>query len=414
MIAGESEQALHDDVFQSFAPKHATPGKVTGIPKKTWKPWHMPRKQWIRSLQWNAQIGQLIKELDLVDRPLRYLSLPGEDLLDIRVIRELCEKKRIKLRFLGFDNGSYSPGSETEINISKSEVFYSPTIFPGSDIKKDDFAMISDVNSVAYKEAKDHGPYDIINLDLCDCFSRAEEPSYYAALLTLINIQVRERTQPWLFFLTTRADRTEVNQDDLPHHWSCLRNNVQLSDAFKARLNSLLDDRFDQINGNIQVLRSLGQVPFGRLFALCIGKWLVRLMLSGSPLWVTEMLDGYWYRVSSAKTPNMLSLAFRFHQVTEPRSDDSGLTGPQQVPAEEVDEPALAIALFEKAEALVDIDTLLMDSPSMRKQMVQESIELLGSARYPITEYPVWADKKEKQLHKRLVRLNPERKHGKS
>lgn len=401
------EQSLNEDIYRSRVPEHAVPGAKPRIPKKTWKPWHMPRKQWVRIKQWNAQICHLIDELDLVDRPLRYLSLPGEDLLDIRVIKGLCEKKRIRLRFIGFDDGTFSPDTETEINISKSEISHSQTIFPGSDIKKDDFAMISDMNSVAYKEAKANGPYDIINLDLCDCFSRAEGQSYYTALLKLINIQIKERTKPWLFFLTTRADRIKVNQDDLPHHWSCLRDNVDLSDTFKTRLNSLIDNRFDQINGNIQEMLSLKPVTFGRLFALCIAKWLERLMLSGSPIWVTEMLDGCWYRVSSVKTPNMLSLTFRFHQVTEPRTDNTGLTDQQDDSIEVVDEIALALALFGKVETLVDIDTLLIDNSSIREKMFQESKKLLSSARYPITEYPLWVNKKEHQLHKRLVRLHP-------
>lgn len=401
MTAREIKKALHDEIFQSLSPEHVFPGKSRSIRKKKWKPWHKPRKQLIRSKQWYTQIGQLIDELGLVDRPLRYLSLPGEDLLDIRVIRRLCEKKKVQLHCLGFDDGTYSPDTETEINISKNEVFQSSIIFPGSDVKKDDFARISDENTQAYKEAKQHGPYDIINLDLCGSFSRTQEPSYYNALVKIIN-EIQIRSQPWLFFLTTRADIVEVNTDDLPHYWINLQNNVRRCNSFKDRLDRLLDDRFDHINGNVQELQNLEQAKFGRIFALCIAKWLLRFMSSGSPLWKTEMLDSYWYRVDSATSPNMLSLSFRFRQVTESRRDMTGLADAQTTQNEQVDEAALAIAALTKTESIVDVDKLLRDDRSLYNKMVEESKKLLGSARYPIKDYHKWANTKQKSMIRKL------------
>lgn len=403
MMAREYEKNLHNEIYNLPPPEHVFPRKSRTIPKKTWKPWHKPRKQLIRSQQWCTQIGQLIDELDLVDRPLRYLSLPGEDLLDIRVIRSLCERKNVQLHCLGFDDGTYSPDTETELNISKNEVFQSPIIFPWSDVKKDDFAKISDENSQAYKEAKQHGPYDVINLDLCGSFSRTQEPSYYNALKKIIDdIQIRGRSQPWLFFLTTRAEIAEMNTDDLPHYWINLQNNVRRCDTFKARLDHLLDHRFDHINGNVQELQNLEQTKFGIFFALCIAKWLLRLMLSGSPLWKTEMLDSYCYRVDSATSPNMLSLSFRLRQVTESRRDMTGLADAQTTQNEQVDESALAIEALTKTESIVDIDKLLDENPALHNEMVKESEKLLDSARYPIKDYPSWAEKKQKSLIRKL------------
>ena len=403
MMAREPDQVLHDGIFQSATPEHVLPGKRQKILKKTWKPWHRPRKQWIRLRQWNAQIGQLINELNLTDRPLRYLSLPGEDLLDIRVIRKLCGVKGVQLKCLGFDNCMYSPNTQTELNISKSEVFQSPIIYPESDVKKDDFGMLSDKNSQAYKVAKQNGAYDIINLDLCGSFSRRQGRPYYNALCNLIDIQIRERNQPWLFFLTTRADVGQVNTNDLPNYLRNLRYNVRRSDTFKDRLDHLLGNRLDQINGNLQQeLIRLERAKFGRLFALCIAKWLLRLMSSGSPLWVTEMLDSYWYRVSYAKVPNMLSLSFRFRQVTDTRQDPTGLADDQATQNEQVDESALAIAALTKTESIVDVDKLLRDDRALYNEMVEETKKLLGSARYPIKEYQSWAKKKQKSLIKRL------------
>ena len=114
------------------------------------------------------------------------------------------------------------------------------------------------------------------------------------------------------------------------------------------------------------------------------------------------MLDSYCYRVDSAASPNMLSLSFRFRQVTESRRDMTGLADAPDPPIEEVDEAVLAIAALTKTESLVDIDRLLIENPALNNEMVKKSKKLLGSARYPIEEYIPWASKKQKAMIRKL------------
>jgi len=131
-----------------------------------WKPWHKPRKQWMRYNQWNREIELLIARLNLDDRALRYLSLPGDDLLDFRVVAELCRAKGIKqVRLVGFNKLADSPKSPQRLAFAMHEVYSLDVVAENSDIHVDDFNAISDTQSVAYKFAKEKGPYDIINLD---------------------------------------------------------------------------------------------------------------------------------------------------------------------------------------------------------------------------------------------------------
>ena len=125
-------------------------------------------------------------------------------------------------------------------------------------------------------------------------------------------------------------------------------------------------------------------------------------MFGDSPLWVMEMLDSYWYRVSKAVKPNMLSLAFRFNQITEPRRDPTGLSPLPDDRSEEVDEAELAIEILRKSESLEDLDQLLIDNKDLYDEMVEKSMRLLGPARYPIKEYIPWAAKKQNAMMKRL------------
>ena len=268
----EDNKNLDQGIFPS-QPEHITPGGEEIVRKKELKPWLLPRKQWVREKQWIVQISQLIDELDLVDRPLRYFSLPGEDLLDVRIVLELCKQKKLQLRYLGFDNGTYSQKTEAELNISKNEVFQSEVIFPGSDVKKDDFAMIANPNSQAYNDTKVGGPYDIINLDLCDSISSTGKDSYHHALHNLINYQIAEHSQPWLFFLTTRADPSEVNINHFISYWINLKRNVEHSSTFKQELEQLLNSNFDHLSKSLKKgLMELGETRIVRLFSWGVGR----------------------------------------------------------------------------------------------------------------------------------------------
>jgi hypothetical protein len=71
--------------------------------KKSFRPWHWPRKQFIRNDQWCHFTKLLIDEIQISDGSLTYFGLPGADLLDLRCFStSVCEPKSLKLRFMGF------------------------------------------------------------------------------------------------------------------------------------------------------------------------------------------------------------------------------------------------------------------------------------------------------------------------
>lgn len=93
-------------------------------PRRPFEPWHRPRKQWIRRYQWHDSLLEMMRETHFPAdaRIMRYLSLPGEDLLDVRVLREACVEAGVDMRFTGMV--SVGPGSarDTRLNIAESEV----------------------------------------------------------------------------------------------------------------------------------------------------------------------------------------------------------------------------------------------------------------------------------------------------
>src|SRR4029077_4445676 len=137
-------------------------------PKRTFLPWHSPRKQFVRQYQWCKQISQMLNDAPLGSRTLRYLGLPGVDLLDLRYFHEqLCVKRGINLRFLGFNRAAQPKSkSQTELNISLDEVRRLSHVDQMSDVIGDDFVGIANTNSLAWEKACTLGPYNVINLDL--------------------------------------------------------------------------------------------------------------------------------------------------------------------------------------------------------------------------------------------------------
>jgi len=92
-------------------------------PAKEFAAWHHPRKQFVRIQQWCAEVRKLIPQLGLGHgEPFRYLTLPGNELLDVRAIHGVCSALNVKLRYLGFNSVGANTPDQIELALSQSEV----------------------------------------------------------------------------------------------------------------------------------------------------------------------------------------------------------------------------------------------------------------------------------------------------
>src|SRR5688500_14489161 len=92
------QQDALEDILPTEEPTHAAAEPPLG----SFQPWHLPRKHHLRKNQWAVSLDRL---LDVIpDRKLiKYLCLPGQDLLDVQVLADVCKAKGRRLRYLGFD-----------------------------------------------------------------------------------------------------------------------------------------------------------------------------------------------------------------------------------------------------------------------------------------------------------------------
>ncbi|MBF0505922.1 MAG: hypothetical protein HQL09_03710 [Nitrospirae bacterium] len=382
-------------LIEGIAPKkisHESP-----VTAREFKPWHKPRKQWVRNNQWLKEIKALIPHLRLDGRSLRYLSLPGEDMLDIRVLAHLCNEKGLQLKCLGFDEEARDRTSQTEVNISRNEI--SNNIQPGSVIVTDNISVLKSTDSQGFNYIRGHGPFDIVNLDLCGSISCINFPDNHQVLHNLCEYQINNSREKWLLFLTTRAEYEQVNVAHLPHYLKCLKNNSESNSLFGQRLVEMSNWDFTRYNESVnvdEVLVGCRDREFVKLFAAGFGKWLIQLFYDTNNNWLVEMLDSCWYRVENNQTPvsfpNMLSLAFLFSPVNVPINDKSGLS--LKNPEPHINEQSLAMGILDQTERFRDIDQEVDADPHLWSSLVEENAILLKTARYQVDLYPQWAEEK--------------------
>ena len=392
-------------VYQDIQPS------LTDKDEREFYPWHKPRKHYLRINQWCAEVQKLIKRNNYQEgEVIRYLGFPGEDFLDIRVLRGVCEKAKIKLRYLGFDRSEWKhpqqqPNTDdaavllTEhnkreflFNLAKHEVFNLGFIQLPSYVLKDDFCVLANVQSIAYRETSKFRDFDIINIDLCDSVafpSDVEYSPYFEAIKQLCNMQVAGRTTPWILFLTTRAIRDQLDKKTKQKLFRCVLENVTSHEDFASELASTLSLDEGKISHEIAETARLDHATLVSLFGLSIGKWLLKMMMEANPKLRVKLLKSYSYRVE-IKEPDMLSLAFSFEPLITKPVDRTGLTTPGTTDGDHPDERQMAIELLKSFCGIQDIDDFLHADDALHTKMTDKCAELLASVHYDKDSYKKW------------------------
>ena len=353
---------------------------------KEFKPWHKPRKQFVRRKQLSKLLRRLYRQRKPSD-PLRYLGLPGTDLIDLRYLHEeLCRADNRPLRFLGF-NTEAQPGSPAhiELSVSLDEVRRLPDVDPLSEVLHDDFRQIGNEESVAWSRVKSLGPFDVVNIDLCDGLASdppQNEASIYQALSRLMALQARNHT-PWLLFISTRIGRGEFDADAEETLIDRFRKNVSECDGFAEACSRIL--RLDAISIDPA---TCSQAELLHLMTVAIGKWLSAMMQAQAASGL-ELASAQGYRVDpNSPCEDLVSLALRFEPVIEASPDPLSPTVPTSV-----DECAIAKSILRRSAKRKNVDEILNNDQELRQELIDETRELLAKARYDVADYPSWLEK---------------------
>jgi hypothetical protein len=389
------EDAAPEDLDLGVAPQHVRPL----IGKTTFERWHHPRKQEVRIEQWCAPVRALIRERKMtVGSTFRYLTLPGDEMLDIRALNGVCEREGIELRYLGFNSVSAGTPRQAELNLSQSEVLDLKGISRFSTVIEERLEAIARADSLAFHRMRQHGPFDAINIDLCNALTEREADDHRGSPLGVLGQLLATQlttTKPWLLFVTTLAQPGLITTRNRAGFQEAIDANIAASTEFASGLAECIAGLAEcispegDLSAQMEAVWGQQDPAFLRLFSTGLGKWLLRILSGSAPQRRLSLLNSYYYQVGP-DGPDMLSLAFRCDTVDQPVQDQSGIL-PVGPPAPALSEVDLAIELTQKLKESKDLDYLLAHDEERAEKRLQQAMTLMGAARFSPQAYEAWA-----------------------
>ncbi|NCT88976.1 hypothetical protein GXB84_16800 [Stenotrophomonas acidaminiphila] len=347
------------------------------------KAWHHPVKQFVREKQWLTQVERLLGQS--ADRVVVYLSLPGEDMFDVRVIGDAVKRRGGKLRLLGFN----SRRPEAEIvgaQMNAESILRQEGIITDDSLTLPD--RLQDIvvgRSHAYRQMASYGRFDIVNIDLCDHLGAAVNGHSIFDVIERIVAHQRASTVPWLFMLTTRVHPDFIGLAK-ENFTPPLRKNIELGAEFAEQLAGVIGVE-SCVAEDVERYWGLGGDSLLKIFAVGLGKYLLHLLHNQiqDPA-VVELASCCEYRVE-AQHMDMLSVVFRISpkpKVIIPVDQ----VGAVEIPSIEINN---AIQIARKVSGAVDVDAVLQDRAILR-ELVERTEALLAVGNYDVSKYRDWLE----------------------
>lgn len=393
------DDSASDDVLAVFGEEDDAVRLTPLATRRTaFAPWHHPVKQVVRGRQWGALTEKLVRKARSGDerKVLRYFTLPGADLLDVRVLAEACSAHGTQIEYFGFDIGA----RRTEGAVPGEPIITGPWTAAESALRQagritgravilpDRLEDIAQLNSHAAGQLSQQRPFDVVNLDACDNLAFKPEGrshSTFDALDILLRHQM-EAKQPWLLFITTRVDPGLLSDAGLKFQAAISKNLELSSDRFRPALADALESGIDTLASELAAAWTTLDQRFLKLFAIGLGKHLLQFYHNQPNLpSKVELASLYAYRVRAGE-PDMLALAFRITPGGL-RVMPAGIGGATVVTSLEVDS---ALYVVEQAVKLQDLDEAIEAEPKLKEEAVAGTEGLLEDANYDLEAWRTW------------------------
>ena len=161
-----------------------------------------------------------------------------------------------------------------------------PRVSNTSRVLRDRLQSIGNQNSQAYRYVKEYGPFDVVNLDLCDSLFptiTGDLPSYYTALHRIAEYQLRYMATPWLLFITTEVAPSELDLGQFESLCRPTKDNLERHRDFGEALSPLLPVEALGDNSTPIDLSLFDSEQIVRLFGVAIGKALLSFCVTSEP-----------------------------------------------------------------------------------------------------------------------------------
>ena len=406
-----------DDIVQDSVPQHTAP------PREDFMPWHKVRKQFIRNRQWNEATSRIVKrflssrlqdeptlwaididgpdvpeapESVILEKSLRCLVIPGDDLLDIRSLWTQIRPLRCYIRYLGFNERHGSSQEGTRIHIANNAVTAMDRVARDSTVLADRFQSVGNHNTLAYRYLKEYGPYHVVNLDFCDTLfptKGLDLSPHYTALHSLADYQMKQQTTPWLLFVTTQVEPGMLDAGELWRLCGPAKNNHGKYQEFASRVDALISSGV--LDAKSPDFTQMSEEAITRVFGVALGKWFIHLATTAQPDWVVRMLKSYKYQIKQTPKVEMFSFAFLFSPKHSSPTDPTGLSKFSGAPRNFESELESALRVVTMVDKIDDVDALLAADASLHASLEAESADLMEIAGFNRAKYLDWVNSGE-------------------
>lgn len=405
------DEMQEDDIIAVYGKQEPDSDDLTKLPAyhRKFSPWHHPVKQIVRNEQWAALTRKLLDQRPAGgSKILRYFTLPGEDLFDIRVLVEVCTPLGICIEYFGFNSGvepddddaksaenGEHPANNAPWVMAESALRQAGRVTPDAIIHSDRLEDIALEHSHAAAQLRQQAPFDVINIDACDHLAYApkgRDRNMFDALQALLCHQMSARS-PWLLFLTTRVDPTLLGKPGIDFQRAITQNLSVPGSGFGAALAECLGAEEAKLATALNSTWNTHNIQFLKLYSIGLGKFLLQFFCGQPNLPANvELASIYAYRVHKDE-PDMLALAFRIIP-DAPRVYPPSAGGAAVVPPLE---PIRAIRVAERAKRLWDIDDALENDVELCAEAIDGTRQLLASANYDIKAWQEWLAKHKRR-----------------
>jgi hypothetical protein len=284
---------------------------------------------------------------------------------------------------------------------SSSFIHPSSWLYPGR------FELLRDEDAPCRVVLDRFANFDVINLDICGCIVDPNENKATAvleAISELLRWQSVRRFTPWLFFVTSYCDPEDVNREACQTLIDAIKTNAddheEFRTAFREKAKIEVNDFHAAFGDDDAELPD--QKTFMGLFALAIGKWLACRLQMPNPRSYVSMLPSFCFRHVDDDDPKpydphadpcLLSLAYLVEPA--PEAGEEGIAPKKSAAGTAPQARYLKHAkqMLNKSFDTKDLDSLLGANTEKRREMIDETTQLLVGCGFSASEVGAFMSK---------------------
>lgn len=358
-----------DTTFDDFGTPEVIAHNV--VEKKEFLPWHKPRKQWIRHIQWWNQIEEhIVSKLKPGIDTIKYFGLPGNDLLDIRFFQQKLPPFQKKICLFGLIN--------TEIGWSSAQTQLSKImdldgVDKSSKVEQLNFDYLENTSSIAFDKLNEFGCFDVVNLDFCDSIIPNATENRLKALYNFMEYQFQKISEGWVLFITTRSSKDTTNSTLYEELVACIDEN--LSEEIYLRefirvFSSILLIESSIVRSDLENQKHINMLVVGLM------NWLIKT--AHLRHFKVKLSNVFRYDITGENTNDMMSMCFVFTRVMNfPNSNP-----PLPSKTEQSKNSLNKLANIKNLD-----DIMIGKGVEYYAQFVKEQIDLLKEAGYHTDDY---------------------------